>query len=313
MRSWEDCWYVDDRLSCLFCFSTGKVAPQRGMKLTRGQTEATRDGAAVGDLRAIVADFKGITDCRRVMVIAEDGSRPGPLAGEDWAIRNIHESWRCQHVVICVMGKFVALEGLGRTYLVHPTAEECAEKLRADRVKRYAASQIFRNIGQNGPTAFAVEPGLIKLTLNNNLLKDWETVLQGVQPYVECAFTLSDNAAAVTFTAEESWVRALIYYKCLSCWQPRRILEMPICVTSRCQHANEQCRECLRRAVKSRIEIAFLRIRCPDCPELLEYADIRRLSAKETVDRYDSLMLRMRMLNSLDQAALHLLQLDDDV
>jgi hypothetical protein len=259
-----------------------------------------------------VADFKGITDCRRVMVIAEDGSRPGPLAGEDWAIQNIHESWRCQHVVICVMGKFVALKGLDQIYLVHPTAEECAQKLRADRVKRYAASQIFHNVGQNGPTAFAVEPSLIKLTLNDNLLKDWETVLQDVQPYVECAFTLAKNAAAA-FTAEESWLRALVYHMCPSCRDKKRTLEMPICVTSRCQHANEQCRECLRRAIKWRIEISFLRIRCPDCPELLEYADIRRLSAKGTVDRYDLLMLRMRMLNNLDQAALQLHQLDDDV
>ncbi|KAK0751563.1 hypothetical protein B0T18DRAFT_71430 [Schizothecium vesticola] len=290
----------------------GQSAGELDEKLGRLLTEATKDGAAVGDIRAIVADFKGITDCRRIMVIAEDGSRLGPLAGEDWAIQNIHDSWRCQHVVICVMAKFVALEGLGQTYLVHPTAEECEQKLRADRVRRYAASQIFRNVGQNGPSAFAVEPGLIDLTLNDRLLEDWETVLQGVQPYVECAFTLTKNAAA-TFTAEESWLRALVYHICPTCWQKKRTLEMPICVTSRCQHANEQCRECLRRAIKSRIEIAFWRIKCPDCPELLERADIRRLSAKETVGRYDSLMLRMRMLNNLDQAALQLLQLDDDV
>jgi hypothetical protein len=45
-----------------------------------------------------VAGFKGITDCRRVMVIAEDGSRPGPLAGEDWAIQKIHGEWRCRNM-----------------------------------------------------------------------------------------------------------------------------------------------------------------------------------------------------------------------
>jgi len=54
---------------------------------------------------------------------------------------------------------------------------------------------------------------------------------------------------------------------------------MPSCVTSRCQHANELCRECLHRAIKSGIKTAFLCIKCPEWPELLEYVDIRRLSA----------------------------------
>ena len=62
-------------------------------------------------------------------MIAWDGTRLGPLEGESWVAQKIHEKWSCRQLVFHIAEKYIALEGLSQTYVLHPPAEECVEAL----------------------------------------------------------------------------------------------------------------------------------------------------------------------------------------
>jgi IBR domain, a half RING-finger domain len=64
-------------------------------------------------------------------------------------------------------------------------------------------------------------------------------------------------------------------------------------VTQNCTHTPNTCLECIQRHIESQLETRLWnQLCCPECPALLEYADVEKYASKATFQRYDSLTLR---------------------
>jgi hypothetical protein len=68
---------------------------------------------------------------------------------------------------------------------------------------------------------------------------------------------------------------------------------MPIQIAAGCKHKAALCKECLAQWLQSGLErTSWDRLKCPDCPELLQHADMRRYANPATFERWDSLATR---------------------
>ncbi|KAF4955119.1 hypothetical protein FSARC_11945 [Fusarium sarcochroum] len=67
-------------------------------------------------------------------------------------------------------------------------------------------------------------------------------------------------------------------------------------VTATCTHPPNTCLDCVQLSIESDLSSKlWTEIRCPECRELLEYADIQRYANKQTFTRYETLALRAAM------------------
>ncbi|KAM0561716.1 hypothetical protein ACHAPJ_002885 [Fusarium lateritium] len=67
-------------------------------------------------------------------------------------------------------------------------------------------------------------------------------------------------------------------------------------VTATCTHPPSTCLDCVQLSIESDLNSKlWTEIRCPECRELLEYADIQRYANKQTFTRYETLALRAAM------------------
>lgn len=58
-------------------------------------------------------------------------------------------------------------------------------------------------------------------------------------------------------------------------------------VTASCTHSPSTCLECVQLSIESDLNSKlWTEIRCPECRELLEYADIQRYANEQTFMRY---------------------------
>lgn len=64
-------------------------------------------------------------------------------------------------------------------------------------------------------------------------------------------------------------------------------------VTTTCTHPPMTCLECLEKSIRSDLNgKLWTEIRCPECREFLDYADIQRYADEETFLRYSFVMLQ---------------------
>ena len=64
-------------------------------------------------------------------------------------------------------------------------------------------------------------------------------------------------------------------------------------VTESCEHGPNTCLECTGRHIESQLETRMWnQLSCPECPELLGYAEVKKYASEATFQRYDSLTVR---------------------
>ncbi|TDZ67779.1 E3 ubiquitin-protein ligase RNF19A [Colletotrichum trifolii] len=85
--------------------------------------------------------------------------------------------------------------------------------------------------------------------------------------------------------------------ECPICAETREAFEFPkLSVTLSCSHPPGVCLECLRTSIRCDFNSKlWTEIRCPECREVLEYADIQKYADEATFARYESLALRAAM------------------
>jgi hypothetical protein len=77
--------------------------------------------------------------------------------------------------------------------------------------------------------------------------------------------------------------------ECQVCYEDLPIVSFPTrAYTTACNHERGVCVDCLGRSIAVQVDLGQFRfITCPMCPQVLELADVRRLSSRETFERYE--------------------------
>lgn len=250
--------------------------------------KAIDEGATIGQLRKKVAELMSIEDPYRVVLIARGGLRRGLLHGENWEARQI-KKWLCRWISIDVKPEkcYVILKGLGREYVYHPDAPNVERGMDLRGIQTYIRHRLFRAVRLHDKSSVDVAFSDVILGRDGVCPGSFTPVQWGAT----YTFEIPQDAAE-TFAEEESWLLAPTV-SCAICMEDRKITEMPIKVTAECRHLEVPCKDCLKQWLKSSLETTtWDRLKCPDCPALLGYTDMRRYASKETFDRYDVLATR---------------------
>lgn len=81
--------------------------------------------------------------------------------------------------------------------------------------------------------------------------------------------------------------------ECVVCTDNKGVELFPrFSITGSCSHSPNTCLECVQLSIESDLNSKlWTEIRCPECRELLEYADIQRYANKQTFMRYVHCMM----------------------
>jgi hypothetical protein len=73
---------------------------------------------------------------------------------------------------------------------------------------------------------------------------------------------------------------------CTVCGDKKRSSRFPEIIARRCRHPVNVCKTCMRNWTTAQLESAgWNRIRCPECPEIIEKDELKDLSTRETYER----------------------------
>ena len=81
---------------------------------------------------------------------------------------------------------------------------------------------------------------------------------------------------------------------CVICTETLPLSQFPEAgVTESCSHESNTCLECVNRHIQSQLESRMWdQLKCPECPAILRYADIREYATEATFQVYDFLPMR---------------------
>lgn len=246
-------------------------------------------GNTVGQIRKLIARQKGIDDPDRVVIVARDGARVGSLQGDMWELRQVR-SWFCRWLSIDVSlpDYYVILAGPWGRYLIHPSKDCYVEgALKARDVKKLLETCLLTNVDRVRASKLSIKRSQITLTFGGGRLLDHASIFPGAKVAFELPWYLEDGLAA-----EESWLLAATE-TCSVCSDDKKITELATRIASGCSHQPSTCRDCLGQWIHSSLDnLTWDRLKCPDCPELLNFDSVRRYALKEDFDRYDTLATR---------------------
>ncbi|KAI1056673.1 hypothetical protein LB507_001714 [Fusarium sp. FIESC RH6] len=85
--------------------------------------------------------------------------------------------------------------------------------------------------------------------------------------------------------------------ECVVCADTKILDAFPrLSITSTCTHPPNTCLDCIQLSIESDLSSKlWTEIRCPECTELLEYADIQRYANEQTFSKYETIALRAAM------------------
>jgi hypothetical protein len=85
--------------------------------------------------------------------------------------------------------------------------------------------------------------------------------------------------------------------ECAVCADTKHVDAFPrFSIAATCTHPPSTCLDCIQLSIESDLSSKlWTEIRCPECRELLEYADIQRYANKQTFTKYETIALRAAM------------------
>lgn len=257
--------------------------------LTTELVKAIDGGATIGQLRKKIADYMDVDDPFRVILSARGGMRPGLLQGECWEARQIKSHWLCRWVAVDVNPPncYVILRGLGREYIYHPDQSVFEKGMELRSMQSYIRHRLFRSVRTHGKSKVDLDFSSVVLKNNDSCPGSFTPIRWGATYNFEIP-----QDAAEAFAEEESWLLKPTE-SCAVCMEDKKVSEMPIKITSGCHHKAALCKECLAQWLQSGLErTSWDRMKCPDCPELLQHADMKRYANQATFERWDGLATR---------------------
>ncbi|KAI8629088.1 hypothetical protein F5Y19DRAFT_89454 [Xylariaceae sp. FL1651] len=256
-------------------------------------------GATLGQLRHTIAstlqatlppDGQETIEPNQITIEALGGLRPGPLQGNQWELRNV-KLWLCRYLKIGVVASrdYFVLSGLNEEYVWHSPRLEYDRATSALCVKIWLKGKIILDVQQYGGDLSGITVDDIKLFFHGKAVKDSDRF----RPGVSIQFELSRHAGD-SFVQAEAWLLPLTE-TCSICADEKRVSEMPSerRITNNCTHEATACKECISHWITSSMEtVAWDRLKCLECSELLEFKDVKAFAAKDAFERYDKLATR---------------------
>ncbi|KAI1073664.1 hypothetical protein F5B20DRAFT_574655 [Whalleya microplaca] len=269
-------------------------------------TREVVSGSTIGTIRQTTADLlraankskrHRIDDANQIVVAAAGGLRPGSLQGSNWEARKVR-AWHCRYLTIDVRDpyEFIVFRGFNEEYVWHEPYLDRHGYADVRMLRQWLRDSILASVISRHDMR-RIDVNDIRLTCRGRTVRRHTHIRPGDTIDFELPRAMSD-----TFIQAEAWLVPLSEV-CIVCGDDKRVSEMPTGrhITEACEHDSAMCRECVGQWISSSLDTTtWNRLKCPDCPRLLKFEDIRAYATRETFERYDILATKAA-LASIDE------------
>ncbi|KAI1397276.1 hypothetical protein F4819DRAFT_90970 [Hypoxylon fuscum] len=274
------------------------------MKLRKPQLETivreVAAGQSVSSIRETVAhllrtsnktDKSPVQSSNQIVVEAAGGLRPGPLQGNNWETRKV-QTWLCRYLVIDIRraGKFLVLRGFNEQYIWHRPYLNSRGYVDVRELKVWLKHSVLASVHSRGlhrrGIGVDIDVDDIRLTCRGKPIRKTSHIRPGETIDFEVPRVVEDK-----FIEAEAWLLPLSE-TCIVCGDEKRVSEMPNRrrITAACQHDSSMCKECIGQWITSSMDtVTWDRLKCPECPQLLKFANVRAFATREIFEKYDTL------------------------
>ncbi|OTB05545.1 hypothetical protein M426DRAFT_21859 [Hypoxylon sp. CI-4A] len=274
------------------------------LKLRKPQIEViTREvasGKSVGAIRETAANLlrssnksreQQIQNASQIVVEAMGGLRPGPIQGNNWEARQVQTQWLCRYLLIYVRppNDYLVLRGFNEQYVWHKPYRDSRGCADVRRTKAWLKKEVLTTAQWRKAHRRSINIDDIRFIYRGKQVNKHTHIRPGEIIDFELPRTAEDNfilaeAALVPLTET-----------CVVCSDEKRVSEMPnrLRITASCEHDSSMCKECVASWITSSMDtVTWDRLKCPECPQLLKYDNVRAFATKEIFERYDTLAVK---------------------
>ncbi|KAI1100242.1 hypothetical protein F4804DRAFT_336465 [Jackrogersella minutella] len=281
------------------------------LKLRKHQIEIiTREvaaGRSVGSIRETTANIlracnetKGhlVKNANQVMIEAAGGLRSGPLEGNNWEVRKV-QTWLCRYLIIDVVpaDDYFVLQGFNEEYIWHKPYHNSHGYADVYRLRHWLKGKVLTTIYISKPHRRGIDIEDIRLVYRGKPVKKHNHIRPGEAIDFDVPRVVEDR-----FIRAEAWL-VPISETCIVCSDEKRVSEMPNKrkITASCEHDSSICKECVGSWIASSMDtVTWDRLKCPECPQLLKYENVRAFATREIFERYDALAAKAFLSNIPD-------------
>ncbi|KAI1505249.1 hypothetical protein F5X99DRAFT_275730 [Biscogniauxia marginata] len=263
-------------------------------------------GCTIGELREAIAQLLGTSDTSpnhvfkdaNRIVIQTGGLRPGPVQGNSWVARKV-DVWLSRYFWVGVASpeNYFVFRGFNEEYIWHNPSVDRNAEIEARALKRWLKHSVLAAVHPGGSYRRGIDVDDIRLFRHGKRVKDHDRLHPGACFEFELPRSVEDD-----YIQAESWLLSTTV-RCTVCDDDKMVSEMPRRrrITKDCKHEATVCKECVEQWITSSLEpITWDRLKCPECPQLLKFGDVRAFASKDTFERYD-LLATKAALNKMGQ------------
>ncbi|KAI1651504.1 uncharacterized protein F4817DRAFT_324761 [Daldinia loculata] len=258
--------------------------------------EATM-GKSVGSLREIVANLLRDTNkskeglvqnANQIVIETEAGLEQRLLEGNSWEVRKAM-TWLCRYLIISMkpVDSYFVLQGFNEQYICHKPCLNRRGYADTLKLKNWLKNEVLATVhSDNKVRRRHINFEDIKLTYNGKPVTRASHIRPGATIDFEVPRSIEDK-----FVRAESWL-VPTSETCIVCGDEKRVSEMPNRkrITAACEHDATTCKACVGLWIASSLErITWDRLKCPECPKLLKFENVRAFASREIFDKYDML------------------------
>ncbi|RYP65599.1 hypothetical protein DL769_006262 [Monosporascus sp. CRB-8-3] len=248
-----------------------------------------REGSTVGNIRRTIVRFLQesnpdlvylVKDPHQIEICAVGGLRPGALHGSNWEARRVG-TWLCRYLRVHIMshGDFFIFRGFNEEYIWHRPELDRHGYGHIHLLKRWLRDKIFAVISSS-LSPVEVEDDDIRLLSHGKVLRSRARIRLGKTIEFAVRRNIEDS-----FVRAEAWLLPATE-TCTVCSDAKRVSEMPRQVTVSCTHPVTICKECVGQWISSSLDtLAWDRLKCPECPQLLSFEDVRAFAPPDAFER----------------------------
>jgi hypothetical protein len=246
-----------------------------------------QNGCTVGTLRESIMQLLQNSDVSgpyrvihpyQIEIRALGGLRRGPLYGNNWLVQEV-AAWLCRflQVILWPSKRYFVFKGLNETYVWHSSEVDRHLHASGRRLRHWLVHGILTPILRQKYSLWELDTDDVRLTINGKRggkrVRDESSVRAGQVMDFNLLRSVEDR-----YVAAESWLLPLSE-TCAVCGDDKRVSEMPQQITINCTHPTTTCKDCASQWIASSMDtVTWDRLRCPECPQILGYDDVRSLA-----------------------------------
>ncbi|KAI5865134.1 hypothetical protein GGS23DRAFT_557844 [Durotheca rogersii] len=264
-----------------------------------------RAGKTVGSIRSTVAallqassakDKQPAPDANQIVVQAAGGLAPKLLYGSNWEARTVQTSL-CRYLKLDVQPKYLVLRGFNETYLWHSPQLDWHGHVDLHALRTWLRREVLALARSSRPHRHSVDSHDIRLIFRGRVVN----MFSRIRPGHTVEFEIPRAAEALFLRAEAPLVP--LTETCSVCGDGKRVSEMPNRrrITAACAHDATMCKDCVSQWIGSSMDTqSWDQLKCPECPQLLQFENVRALAAQPVFERYDVLAVKAVLARTPD-------------